>query len=40
MVAKTCTCPDWEYRTPEGGCKHLWRVDVEIKPDRVLRPYG
>ena len=21
-----CTCPDYEYRQPEGGCKHLRRV--------------
>lgn len=22
-----CTCPDWEKRQPEGGCKHMRRVD-------------
>ena len=40
IVAETCTCPDWEYRTPEGGCKHLRRVDVELKLGRVPRPDG
>lgn len=40
IADETCTCPDWEYRTPEGGCKHLRRVDVEIKLGRVPRPDG
>lgn len=22
----TCTCPDFEYHRPDGGCKHLRRV--------------
>jgi len=21
-----CECPDWQYREPEGGCKHMRRV--------------
>jgi uncharacterized Zn finger protein len=21
-----CTCPDWEHRSPAGGCKHIRRV--------------
>lgn len=22
----SCTCPDWQNRTPAGGCKHIRRV--------------
>jgi hypothetical protein len=24
-----CTCDDWHYRQPEGGCKHYRRVQFE-----------
>jgi hypothetical protein len=37
---QSCTCPDWLQRSPEGGCKHLRRVDHEIKRGRVPRPDG
>jgi|AntRauMinimDraft_3_1070383.scaffolds.fasta_scaffold00491_10 hypothetical protein len=40
VVDKSCTCPDWQQRSPAGGCKHLRRVDHEIKHDRVPRPDG
>ncbi|WP_248898268.1 SWIM zinc finger family protein [Haloplanus halobius] len=40
VVDKSCTCPDWQQRSPEGGCKHLRRVDHEIKRGRVPRPDG
>ena len=40
VISESCTCPDWQKRTPEGGCKHLRRVDQEIKQGRVPRPDG
>ena len=40
VIDKSCTCPDWQQRSPEGGCKHLHRVDHEIKQGRVPRPDG
>lgn len=38
IIGESCTCPDWQQRTPEGDCKHLRRVDHEIKQGRVPRP--
>jgi len=35
-----CTCPDWQKRRPVGGCKHLRRVDMEIKARTVPGPDG
>ena len=40
IIGESCTCPDWQQRTPEGGCKHMRRVDHEIKQGRVPRPDG
>ena len=40
IVAQSCTCLDWQEREPEGGCKHLRRVDMEIKTGAVPRPDG
>jgi len=40
VVAQSCTCLDWQEREPEGGCKHLRRVDMEIKSGAVPRPDG
>jgi len=40
IVAESCTGPDWQQRSPEGSCKHLRRVDYEIKRGHVLRPDG
>ncbi|WP_248898239.1 hypothetical protein [Haloplanus halobius] len=40
IVDESCTCPDWQQRSPEGGCKHLRRVDHEIKRGHVPRPDG
>ncbi len=40
IIGESCTCPDWQQRSPEGGCKHLRRVDHEIKRGRVPRPDG
>jgi len=40
VVNESCSCPDWQQRSPEGGCKHLCRVDHEIKRGRVPRPDG
>ena len=25
-----CTCEDWEYREPDGGCKHARRVQLVL----------
>jgi len=40
IIAESCTCPDWQQRTPEGRCKHMRRVDHEIKQGQVPRPDG
>ena len=40
IVSSSCTCLDWQDRKPEGGCKHLRRVDMEIKAGAVPRPDG
>jgi predicted transcriptional regulator of viral defense system len=26
LVDESCTCPDWQQRTPDGGCKPMRRV--------------
>jgi hypothetical protein len=36
----SCTCLDWQRRDPDGGCKHLRRVDMAIKAGTVPRPDG
>lgn len=33
----TCGCGDWEYRQPEGGCKHIRAIrivmgDIDLNP--------
>lgn len=30
VVQRVCTCKDFEYRQPAGGCKHLRRVLMEL----------
>lgn len=40
VASKTCTCPDFTKRQPSGGCKHLRRVDSEIRNGAVPRPDG
>ena len=40
VAGGACTCLDWQQREPDGGCKHLRRVDVEIKAGDVPRPDG
>jgi len=25
-----CGCPDYDFRDPEGGCKHIRRVQIKI----------
>lgn len=27
-AASSCSCPDWEHREPEGGCKHMRAVEA------------
>jgi hypothetical protein len=38
--AETCSCPDWQEREPEGGCKHLRRVRLDVRAGRVPTPDG
>lgn len=38
--AGVCSCPDWERNEPDGGCKHLRRVSMEIKAGNVPKPNG
>jgi len=40
IEATTCTCPDLEQRQPDNGCKHLRRVDLEIRTGLVPAPDG
>jgi len=40
LLEESCTCPDWQQRQPEGGCKHLRRVDREVAGGTVPRPDG
>jgi hypothetical protein len=40
IAAEECSCPDWEEREPEGGCKHLRRVRLEVRAGRVPTPDG
>ena len=40
IIGQSCTCPGWQQRAPDGGCKHMRRVDHEIKQGQVPRPDG
>lgn len=40
IVDESCTCPDCQQRSLEGGCKHLRRVDHEIKRGHMPSPDG
>lgn len=43
IEAKTCTCPDYRKRRDmlgDLGCKHLRRVDLEIRARTLPRPDG
>lgn len=40
VAAKTCTCKDYRENEPDGGCKHLRRVDIEIQSNQVPTPDG
>lgn len=40
IVAGDCSCPDWQHREPEGGCKHLRRVRLEVERGDVPTPDG
>lgn len=35
FIDESCTCPDWQQRSPEGGRKHLRRVGYEVNRGRV-----
>ncbi|WP_254831387.1 hypothetical protein [Haloglomus salinum] len=40
VFERSCTCPDWSKNEPEGGCKHMRRVDLDIDAGVVPRPDG
>ncbi|WP_058365559.1 hypothetical protein [Haloparvum sedimenti] len=40
LAAEECTCPDARHRDPAGGCKHLRRVDIEVRTGTVPAPDG
>lgn len=30
LIERACTCGDFQYRQPDGGCKHIRRVLLAI----------
>ncbi len=38
IAGAECSCPDWQERQPEGGCKHLRRVWLAVGAGRVPTP--
>lgn len=40
IIDESCSCPDYQDREPENGCKHLRRVAIEIEEEIVPRPDG
>ena len=40
VIDETCTCPDYQKREPEDGCKHVRRVAIETEEETVPRPDG
>jgi hypothetical protein len=40
IAGEECSCPDWQEREPEGGCKHLRRVRLAVRAGRVPTPDG
>jgi hypothetical protein len=40
VFERSCTCPDWSKNEPEGGCKHMRRVDLDIDAGVIPRPDG
>lgn len=40
VTNESCTCLDWQQRSPKGGCKHLRRGDHQSKRGRVPRTDG
>ena len=40
IATKTCTCGDYQQNEPDEGCKHVRRVDVEVRANRVPTPDG
>ena len=40
IAAWTCSYPDFRERAPEDGCKHLQRVDLDVRAGNVPRPDG
>jgi len=40
VIDESCTCPDYQDREPEDGCKHVRRVAIEVEDETVPRPDG
>lgn len=40
ITDKSCTCPDAQERDPQGGCKHVRRVKLELDWGTIPRPDG
>lgn len=40
VIEQSCTCPDAQTRDPDGGCKHLRCVDLELEQGTIPRPDG
>jgi hypothetical protein len=40
IAGEECSCPDWQEREPEGGCKHLRRVRLAVRAGQVPTPDG
>jgi hypothetical protein len=40
IAGPECSCPDWQEREPDGGCKHLRRVRLAIQAGSVPTPDG
>jgi len=38
VQGKTCTCPDHEYKAPQGFCKHILAVMISIRVQELLPP--
>lgn len=40
ITEQSCTCPDSQNRNPNGGCKHIRRVELELDQGTIPRPDG
>lgn len=40
ITTRSCTCPDADQHAPDGGCKHVRRVALELEAGIIPRPDG